>query len=342
MDTSTFTPPPLGRLEKVPLREYWQNEAYDFTPWLAAPDNVTLLGDAIGIELEVEAQEKAVGPFSADILCRDTATGDWVLIENQLERTDHSHLGQLLTYAAGLSAVTIVWIAQRFTDEHRAALDWLNEHTDEKINFFGLEIELWRIGASAMAPKFNVVCKPNNWTKARGAGSSFEESDAVKETKQRQLEYWTAFKEHLQRQGSTLRTQNPLRQNWFSIALGRVGFRMNAVATTYSWDGMTGKTTDGGVRAEVEFHGNAAKDYYRMLSLADQEQINAEFGEPLTWYDPPSAKLCRIYIQQNTTITDREDWSRQHEWLREKLERLHYIFQPVVERLYATPLPPAS
>lgn len=113
----------LGRLEKVELREVWKTEASDFTPWLAQEQNIELLGETIGIDLEVEAQEKNVGPFRADILCKDTLTDNWVLIENQLERTDHTHLGQLLTYAAGLNAVTIVWIAERFTDEHRATLD---------------------------------------------------------------------------------------------------------------------------------------------------------------------------------------------------------------------------
>ena len=112
----------LGRLEPIELREVWISEAGDFTPWLASEENLTLLGDTIGLDLELEAQEKSVGPFRADILCKDTASNDWVLIENQLERTDHTHLGQLMTYAAGLKAVTIVWIADRFTEEHRAAL----------------------------------------------------------------------------------------------------------------------------------------------------------------------------------------------------------------------------
>jgi hypothetical protein len=125
----------LGRLEKVDMREVWTHEAADFTPWLAAEENLALLGEAIGIDLELEAQEQSVGPFHADILCKDIATDCWVLVENQLERTDHSHLGQLLTYAAGLDAVTIVWVASRFTDEHRAALDWLNKVTREGINF---------------------------------------------------------------------------------------------------------------------------------------------------------------------------------------------------------------
>ena len=142
----------LERLIKVRLG-VWEGEASDFTPWLADEENIGLLGETIRVELEVEAQEKNVGPFRADILCKDTVTDNWVLIENQLERTNHTHLGQLLTYAAGLGAVTVVWIAERFTDEHRAALDWLNEITDERFSFFGLEIELWRIGDSPMAPK---------------------------------------------------------------------------------------------------------------------------------------------------------------------------------------------
>ncbi|MCC7111052.1 MAG: DUF4268 domain-containing protein, partial [Deltaproteobacteria bacterium] len=150
----------LGRLERVSLRDIWKTEAMDFTPWLAQRENMALLGEAIGLDLEVEAQEKEVGPFRADILCKETGSDSWVLIENQLERTDHAHLGQLLTYAAGLEAVSVVWIAERFTDEHRAALDWLNEIANEKLRCFGLEIELFRIGDSPVAPKFNVVSQP--------------------------------------------------------------------------------------------------------------------------------------------------------------------------------------
>jgi len=156
------TTPTLGRLEKVDLRTIWTSEAVSFTPWLALEENIKLLGETIGMDLEVEAQEKNVGPFRADILCRETTTPDhWVLVENQLERTDHCHLGQILTYAAGLKAVTIVWVSSKFTDEHRAALDWLNEITDTRFRFFGLEVEAWRIGNSVPAPKFNIVSEPN-------------------------------------------------------------------------------------------------------------------------------------------------------------------------------------
>lgn len=156
----------LGRLQPVELRDAWLSEASDFTPWLANKENLEILGATLGIDLELEAQERRVGPFRADILCKDVGTGHWVLIENQLERTDHNHLGQLLTYASGLEAVTIVWIAARFTEEHRSTLDWLNRITDESFQFFGLEVELWRIGDSAPAPKFNIVSKPNDWSQS--------------------------------------------------------------------------------------------------------------------------------------------------------------------------------
>ena len=135
----------LSKIEQVDVREIWDKEDTDFTPWLAKEENIERLGLALGIDLIVVAEEEEVGPFRADILCKDEATEDFVLIENQLEKTDHKHLGQLLTYATGLDAVTIVWIAKEFNDEHRATLDWLNKITDEKHNFFGVKIEILKI-----------------------------------------------------------------------------------------------------------------------------------------------------------------------------------------------------
>lgn len=182
--------PQLGRLSKVEIRDIWKSEPGDFTPWLASDENIALLGETIGLELEVEAQEKNVGPFRADILCKNTASQTWVLIENQLERKDHIHLGQLVTYAAGLQAATIVWVAARFTDEHRAALGRLNEITSDEFSFFGLEVELWKIGNSPAAPKFNIVSKPNDWSRA--VSSAARTSDgSLSDSKQLILDYWT-------------------------------------------------------------------------------------------------------------------------------------------------------
>ena len=160
------------------------------------------------MELELEAQEQSVGPFRADILCKNINDDHWVLIENQLERTDHTHLGQLLTYAAGLQAVTIVWVAARFTSEHRAALDWLNEITDERFAFFGLEVELWKIGDSQPAPKFNVISQPNNWSRDVGQAAKRIENEALTDKRQKQLAFWTAFRAHLEERRSSIRAQN--------------------------------------------------------------------------------------------------------------------------------------
>ena len=142
----------LGRLERVELRDVWLHEAYNFTPWLSEAGNLAILSKELGLDLELVGQEVAVGPYAADIVCKDSFDGTHVLIENQLEKTDHSHLGQILTYASALEARTVVWIAARFTDEHRAAIDWLNEITHDEWQFFGLEIELWRIGNSPPPP----------------------------------------------------------------------------------------------------------------------------------------------------------------------------------------------
>jgi len=219
----------LGRLEKVDLREQWKKEDTDFTPWLAREDNMTLLSETIDIELEVQSQEENVGPFRADILCLDTANNHFVLIENQLEKTDHTHLGQLMTYAAGLDAVSIIWIAQKFTEEHRAALDWLNNITDDTFNFFGIEIELYRIGDSPPAPLFNLVSKPNDWTKSVRKTAS---SQQLTETKLLQQEYWQALKEYLLESESKIRMQKPSPQHWNNMAIGRSEFHVSATVNS--------------------------------------------------------------------------------------------------------------
>lgn len=322
--------PLLGRLEKVDPRIYWEREDVDFTPWLAEAENIKLLGDTIGIELEVEAQEKGVGLFRADILCKDTATDRWVLIENQLERTDHIHLGQLLTYAAGLNAVTIAWVAKRFTEEHRAALDWLNEITDEEFNFFGLEIELWKIGDSAIAPKFNIVCQPNDWIKDVTSKVKSLPTANLTQTKQLQYEYWAAFREFASVRAKSIKPTKPLYQHWMNIALGRGGFGLFAVAS--AWDSEAQSYANHEIRAEVVISHKNAKPYYALLE-AQKAEIEAEFGEPLTWYNHPDVKSCRIYVRRTGNLNAKDKWADQHQWLVEKLDRLYKVFSHRVKQL---------
>lgn len=151
----------LGELREVGLREAWDHEAHSFTPWLC--DHLDRLGAKIGIELEFVSRETRVERFAADILARDARTGRPVLIENQLERSDHRHLGQILTYLSGLGAETVIWVAADFEDAHLSALNWLNEHTVEPFAFLAVRVKVVRIGDSLPAPLFEVIARPNDW-----------------------------------------------------------------------------------------------------------------------------------------------------------------------------------
>ncbi|MHB1565726.1 MAG: DUF4268 domain-containing protein [Acidiferrobacter sp.] len=305
-------PDHLSRLTQVPLREVFASEAADFTPWLAQDENLKPLGEDIGIDLALETQEKEVGPFRADILCRDMSNDSLVLIQNQPERTDHTHLGQLLTYAAGLEAVTILWVAERLTEEHRAALDWLNERTDERINLFGLEIELWRIGGSPVASKFNAVCKPNDWARSvRQAAIR-----AMSEVKGAQLKFWIAFRDYMTL-NSTVRCQKPYRQHWINHPIiGRVGAHLVSIAST--WNSETEMATPE-IRVEPVLDGKDAKRLFEALE-SHQEEIDPRMDVLLTWYNPDSKNMCCIYIRKDSDFRDPQCWPEQHVCLKSNLE----------------------
>ena len=314
----------LGRLERVELREAWLSESSHFTPWLAQEENLRLLGDAIGIELELESQEKEVGPFRADILCKDTATDNWVLIENQLERTDHTHLGQLLTYAAGLNAVTIVWIAKKFTEEHRAALDWLNERTDSTINLFGLEVELWRIGNSPIAPKFNIISQPNDW--ARTVQQAAAGSNEMRPLKQFQVRYWTAFKEYMESVGGVVRCTKPQPQGWMNYAIGRSGVHLTSIMS--SWNSETNRK-GGEIRVELYLDGPKARQELGALERR-KEEFEGALGFPLTYHDREGNVQARAYTRRDADYQDEALWPEQFAWLRDRLEKMHKVFRPIM------------
>ena len=320
----------LGRLEQVNLRDIWSTEDGDFTPWLAEEDNLRLLGDAIGIDLELEAKEKSVGPFYADILCKDTVDSTWVIIENQLERTDHTHLGQLLTYSAGLQAVTIVWVASRLVDEHRAALDWLNEITDEKFSFFGLEIEVWRIGDSVAAPKFNVVSKPNEWSRTVAQGASALSRTELSDAKKLQLDFWTDFKTYVDNNETLFKSVKPQPQNWLSIGVGKSGFNLSPIASF--WDGFNKTYENQELRAEFVISGINAKANYAILE-ANREEIEKELQRDCVWHSTSEARMCRIYVRRSIELHDRTRWPEYIEWLVTELNAFYSYFNPVVRSL---------
>jgi hypothetical protein len=299
----------------------WVGEATDFTPWLAQEENLTLLGDTIGLVLDLEATEKNVGPFRADILCRDTASGSWVLIENQLERTDHSHLGQLITYAAGLKAVTIVWVAAHITEEHRAALDWLNEVTTDSVNFFGLEIEVWQIGNSQRAPKFNVVSKPNNWSEFIRTGTNQLAGNSVSEQLYRA--YWAAFMDYAEQQNAGFKRRTPQPQYWMDFGLGRSTFTLQTVVSIQKKY----------LSVQLVIWPPDAKVHFQML-LRDKETTEREIGSDVQWIEAPQLKSSYVTIyNRGPDPLDQADWRNQHQWLLTHLESFRRCFAPRVKAL---------
>ncbi len=237
-----------------------------------------------------------------DILCKDIASGQWVIIENQMGPTNHAQLGQLITYAARLKGVTIAWIAEAFSEKHRATLNWLNEITDSSLNTFGLEVELWRIGDSAIAPKFNVVCKPDNWTSRFQLDTDIPFDTSI-ELKRLQEKFWTALKKYAFSQDSAVTLSDPLPQSWINASIVRGGFHLAAVA---SFDN-AGVENDSGheLRVELTIDHEDSHQYFALLE-SKREEIEANLGETLFWHNLPEENRCRIYIGKPTNLFDEE------------------------------------
>ena len=207
----------LAKIERVDLREAWPNEARDFTPWLA--EHIGELAEVLGMDLELRETEAAVGGYSLDILATDLNQNRPVIIENQLEDTNHDHLGKLLTYAAGHDANVIVWLTRKFRDEHRQALDWLNQRTNAETQFFGVAVELWRIGGSPPAPHFNLVATPNEWrpeTAARGRG----DGPVVSGRSERYRNFFQPLIDTLRETHKFTNVRKAQPQNWYSFSAG--------------------------------------------------------------------------------------------------------------------------
>lgn len=317
---------PLGRLESVDLRDVWTTEDRGFTSWLARPENLGMLAETLGVELKLEAREQPVGPYRADLLCKQIGSDAWVLIENQLERTDHTHLGQLLTYAADLEAVTIIWIAASFSDKHSAALDWLNRITDDDFRFFGIEIELWRIGSSPRAPKFNVVSKPNDWSRSLARSARAVEDAELSETQRWQRKYWDALHKVLSTLGGPVAgNKAPQPENWMEYSVGRTGFSLHA----------TVKQREKQIQAALYIEADDAKAFFGLLER-DKEAIESDFGQSLDWQRLPQKQASRIALTRDEVDpAEEKDWIRQHHWLADKLNALHRVFSLRIENLDA-------
>lgn len=219
----------LGKIETVELRKIWPHEALDFTKWLAEDENLQLLGDTIGTELELIEVESSVGSFNVDIFANEVGTSRKVIIENQLEDTNHDHLGKIITYASGKDAEIIVWIVARARDEHRQAIEWLNQHTDNNFGFFLIEIQLWKIGDSKAAPRFHIVEQPNEWTKMVKLSAELTETERAK------LSYWTQYNEIAKCNPEFMQLfspQKPSKDHWTTLRCGTSDYHISLLIDT--------------------------------------------------------------------------------------------------------------
>jgi hypothetical protein len=311
--------PKLGRLRSVDLREVWNSEPYAFTPWLAQAENLQFLAETIGLPaLELVTTEHAVDIFSADIVAKAPDTGQTVLIENQIERTDHTHLGQVLTYAAGLEAAIIVWVAKRFTEGHRAALDWLNRITSEDFAFFGLEVEALRIGDSEPAPRFNVVARPNEWSRQLKAASVQAESSPQAMS---HAAFWAGYEDAARKIDAPLRVAaKPVTSTNYYVRVGTRGM-------TYLCAYRALSTKKQGVYVSIQ--GEHAAAVYDALR-ARKAEIEAAYGAPLDWQTDREGRLYSILGGTSPASTDESAWSEQQLWLAERMKRLREAVTPVV------------
>jgi len=307
----------LGMLEQVEIRAFWEDEARDFTPWLAGEQNLALLSSAIGIDVELQGTEVPVGPYKADIVARDSSSDSRVVIENQIEKTNHEHLGKALTYASGLNARIVIWIAKEFSEEHRRAIDFLNENAAPNLNCFGIEIALFKIGGSLPAAMFKVVASPNEYT----SSIKTEEKELTK-TKSTYLEFWNAFKEYCKEQGTFLSLRKARPQQWYRIAVGRSKFNIAVTASVQKRR----------IGCEIYMRGVHANRAFKLLEKK-KESIELTTG-PMEWQELPEGQDCRIVkYKENVDVMDKSNWAEALAWLKTEAEQLHSAFSPQIKAL---------
>lgn len=307
----------LGRLAPVPLREVWAHEAHAFTPWLLA--NADALGEVLHMDLSLTGAEHAVGGYSLDLIGIDETTGESVIVENQLEATDHPHLGQLLTYAGGTDAVNIVWVAAQFRPEHRAALDWLNQRTDTGTRFFGVEIAAVRIGESMPAPLFRLVAEPNDWGKRVRTRAQAQEG-AASERNAAFQQFWDRFLARVRAEHPEwTRAVSAPAQNWFPMSVG-----ISSASLFCSF----GKR---GLQSELYLQDkNPDVNTARFDILAGQrDQMDAAYGSQLVYERLDHRKGCRIADFRSGSIDEIDSWDEYLAWFIDSQRRLRQALDVV-------------
>lgn len=278
----------LGQLKRINPREVWKSEASEFTPWLR--ENMPALADTLGLELDLIEREADVGAFSADLVAKDLNSDRQVVIENQLTATDHDHLGKLLTYAGNMWAGVVVWISSEFRDEHRQALEWLNQVTSQDIDFFGLQVEVLQVDDSAPAPNFSIVAKPSGWQKER------RRAVQVTPRQQRYREFFSALLGELKAAAPHITSARSVGYgHWFSFSAGRSGF-------TYSFSFARDK------RFRVELYiDQGERDLNKSafdLLMEHEKEIREEVGTLVEWERLEKARASRIAVYKENSYID--------------------------------------
>lgn len=314
----------LGSIERVDLRQVWPHEAQDFTPWLA--ENLDKLGEALGLDLELQSAEAAVGSFSLDVLAHDLGSNRPVIIENQLETTNHDHLGKLLTYAAGYDAYAVVWLTKDFRDEHRQALDWLNQRTDEDTQFFGVVVEAWKIDNSRPAPHFRAVAFPNDWQKQSSkAERNSGATPNVSERGERYRAFFQSLIDTLREEHRFTNARKGQPQSWYNFSSGVSGIAYSGAFSR-----------DGHVAVSIEISRPDEESNKRMLSsLSSRKQMfQPEFDEEIQLDQIGGRRACFVRISRNGSIDDDEETlDRIREWMVDRLLAFRRVFGPHLAEL---------
>ena len=302
----------LSRLEEIKdLRTVWPHEALDFTPWLSQDDNIALLADAVGLDITVDETESSVGDFNVDIFASETGTDRKIIIENQLEDTNHDHLGKLITYASGKSADVIIWVVKHAREEHKAAIEWLNNHTDDKIGFFLCEIKLYRIGTSEPAIKFEVIEKPNDWTK------EVRKNELANETQQRRYDYWVAFQDYAFQKikfAKEFKRRKPSTDHWMNYSIGSSECYISVSQIRNRSE------------INVALYIPDSKQLYRTL-LEQKEDIERTADISLSWYELPERKASKVIIERVAEFENRNKWNEQFDWIIDVMVKMKKAFK---------------
>ncbi len=269
----------IGKLVEVDVRELWKHEQYDFSKWLSKEENIEYLNDILGLTLVEINTEVYVGPYRCDLVARDETTGITVIVENQLEGTNHDHLGKIVTYASGLDAKVIVWIVTDSKEEHRSAIEWLNNNTVNDINFFLIEIHAYKIGNSAPAPKFEVVEKPNDFVK-RGRTNNKDDSELNRSQAER-LFFWEEFNKVVIQRGKPFNLRKATTDHWYDVAIGssEAHIAINLV------------NKDRNIVVELYINNN--KELFDRL-YENKDEIESQLGFPLEWDRLDTKKAARV------------------------------------------------